>query len=722
MAKESESQQLLAYHLKCLNDCEIPNTEQRRKRLQFLQQNAILKTVLPEGVVEQLSIHNSNQSPQQLPPHHQTQSSSKQRNSLPEVETGNISSTPLQTKLRTGPGPMPERDPRKEIRFTGGNKKVPIILQIRGYHRELSNQDVLEFLQNVKQQLENNNPIDIEFAIKGYVYIKFSTKKDAYLYYKKLLQIRKNNPNWCDIKTDFAPYIPRLDDKMSPLLVFINSKSGGGDGQILYQKLVNCLDKEQVYRLEKGGPCPGLIAFRHQPNFRILACGGDGTCSWVMSVLEEMKQCIGKDGFLNMACQNPPIGVIPLGTGNDLARVLGYGGGYTVDNSDGVVSYIRKVQNAAPKELDRWSLSFKLDTTWTELQENQSTVTNQNTPINSLPVTTVTVETPDVKISSTSKLKQAQQQSSKTSINNSIPHKSSTDNKHQQHELNSNLTKNSSSSIHENSISSNSQTTRPHTTPAAIERQTQITKQPSSFKPAPLRKTPTFTSEMPTNRYGSRMSYIVRPEFIKDVLIDSEAAEASAALNNQSTENQTSITKTFENQHSQNQTNLHQNSEVDNKCFTLPLRQSSEAEHSTASASDNKQTSESDHSDDDSLSDCEEALQTASLGDISEEDPMEMKCMTNYFSVGLDAELALSFHRAREEHPERFNSRLYNKSVYVKSAMKRMTSDFMDVSTMVNLVADGKKVKLPKGTIAIVLSNIPSYSLIATFSDLDAIF
>ncbi|CAH2981639.1 unnamed protein product [Chilo suppressalis] len=147
--------------------------------------------------------------------------------------------------------------------------------------------------------------------------------------------------------------LPSIEPSMvpagvKPLLVFVNVKSGGCQGLELISSFRKLLNPYQVFDLENGGPLPGLYVFRHIPNYKILVCGGDGTIGWVLQCLDN----VGQDS----QCSNPPCAIVPLGTGNDLARVLRWGSGYT--GCEDPLSLLRDVIDAEEIRLDRWTVVF----------------------------------------------------------------------------------------------------------------------------------------------------------------------------------------------------------------------------------------------------------------------------------------------------------------------------------------------------------------------------
>ena len=92
-----------------------------------------------------------------------------------------------------------------------------------------------------------------------------------------------------------------------------------------------------------------------------VACGGDGTVGWVLSVMDSMKSSFPRG-------RRPAIGIIPLGTGNDLSRSLNWGGKYRdkplrkvlIDIAKSDVVYMDRYFTRVPNNL---LLLYKLNNT-----------------------------------------------------------------------------------------------------------------------------------------------------------------------------------------------------------------------------------------------------------------------------------------------------------------------------------------------------------------------
>ncbi|KAJ0983642.1 hypothetical protein J5N97_011897 [Dioscorea zingiberensis] len=150
-----------------------------------------------------------------------------------------------------------------------------------------------------------------------------------------------------------------------PVVVFINSKSGGqlgGDLLITYRELLN---KVQVFDLGEEAPDKVLhklysnlerlklagdkLADQIQKRLRLIVAGGDGTAGWLLGVVSDLK-----------LAQPPPIATVPLGTGNNLPFSFGWGKKNPLTDHQSVKSFLEQVMRAREMKIDSWHIIMRM--------------------------------------------------------------------------------------------------------------------------------------------------------------------------------------------------------------------------------------------------------------------------------------------------------------------------------------------------------------------------
>ncbi|XP_077466029.1 diacylglycerol kinase theta [Stigmatopora argus] len=224
------------------------------------------------------------------------------------------------------------------------SQEVRISLLIGGLPTQLSKEHYWQLLQEELSIKSHLVEISHVYGTQGALALRVTCFSEA----ERLFMLAKDTR--VEDKPLFSLVVPGIqvslvDMDVRPLLVFVNTKSGGLKGKELLYAFRKILNPHQVFDLSLGGPLPGLHTFRALPRFRVLVCGGDGTVGWVLSALEDLRH--------RLVCQDPPVAIVPLGTGNDLSRVLRWGAGYGGEDPSRVLHCVDQAEEVL---MDRWTV------------------------------------------------------------------------------------------------------------------------------------------------------------------------------------------------------------------------------------------------------------------------------------------------------------------------------------------------------------------------------
>ncbi|CAE7208944.1 DGKA [Symbiodinium sp. CCMP2592] len=131
------------------------------------------------------------------------------------------------------------------------------------------------------------------------------------------------------------------------IIAFVNKGSGDQKSALLHDAFSSLLGQHGCVcvlpdDLERG---MSLAAGKQKTdqNVYVLACGGDGTVTWVLPPGQQSESSAD--------------GIIPMGTGNDLARSLGWGP--ALSELSQLESYVMRTIHAEIVLLDQWKLTLR---------------------------------------------------------------------------------------------------------------------------------------------------------------------------------------------------------------------------------------------------------------------------------------------------------------------------------------------------------------------------
>eukprot|EP01038_Epipyxis_sp_PR26KG_P004856 gene4856-6806_t len=172
----------------------------------------------------------------------------------------------------------------------------------------------------------------------------FSFMEKPKILMKKLFHVPSkswlNSNSWTIDLSNITPDI-------SPLICFINVKSGGQQGTFALKELQKLLNPLQVVDISKVDPLVVILKFSKLIKWKVLVCGGDGTVGWILNILDKLPPELFR----------PSIAILPIGTGNDLSRELGWGPGHS-SHAESLKLLLNKISVSQYVDLDRWEATI----------------------------------------------------------------------------------------------------------------------------------------------------------------------------------------------------------------------------------------------------------------------------------------------------------------------------------------------------------------------------